>query len=464
MKSLELKPTHENLIDTLLHDTIGRNKDVWMFTNIINSISDACSIAVDGSWGSGKTFFVKQTKMLLDANNPFIKSMNEEDCKTVKLACNFKKEIDFEPQVSVYYDAWENDNDSEPILSLIYSIVESVDTDFAFSNNTTFVQKAAAVLEFFTDKNWQGVIDSFKGESPFEEIKKSKEIQTEIKEFLDFLLAERGNRLVVFIDELDRCKPSFAVKLLERIKHYFDNDRITFVFSINALELQHTIKKHYGENFDACKYLDRFFDLRVSVPKPDMSKFYDSINFNNSKYVFDSMCDRIIAKYNFSLREIAKFIRLTKIAAYDPTHESKKFDFSFPNGRALRFGLMYIVPLMIGLNVHNREIYEQFISGKNYEPLISLLTSEDPYFYKELLSNNETFDKDESGKTVVTFEEKLIAVYKALFATDYTNSNNSVNIGNYSFGKATRETIFKTVSLLSQYTNLYFDSEDENNG
>lgn len=464
MKSLELKPTHENLLNTLLHDTIGRNKDIWMFVNIINSISDACSIALDGSWGSGKTFFVKQTKMLLDANNPFIKSMSEDDCETIKLACNFKQEIDFEPQVSVYYDAWENDNDSEPILSLIYSIVKSIDTDFAFSNNTTFIQKAAAVLEFFTDKNWQGVIDSFKGESPFEEIKKNKEIQSEIKEFLDTLLIERGNRLVVFIDELDRCKPSFAVKLLERIKHYFDNDRITFVFSINTLELQHTIKKHYGDNFDACKYLDRFFDLRVAVPKPDMSKFYNSIDFNNSNYVFDSMCDRIIEKYNFSLREIAKFIRLTKMAAYDPTHESKKFDFSFPNGRALRFGLMYIVPLMIGLNVHNRETYEQFISGKNYEPLLNLLSSEDTYFYREFLSENETFDEDESGKTLVAFEDKLIAVYNALFATNYTGVNNSVNIGNYSFGKVTRETLFKTVSLLSTYTNLYSESEDENNG
>lgn len=460
MKTLELKPTYHNLLDTLTRDTIGRNKDVRMFADIINSISDACSIALDGSWGSGKTFFIKQTKMLLDANNPFVQSTNEDDREAIKLACSFRKEMEFDTQVSVYYDAWENDNDSEPILSLIYSIVSSVDTDFAFSNNTTLLKKAAAVLEFFTDKNWQAVIDSFKGNSPFEEIKRGKEIQNEIREFLDSLLAERGNRLVVFIDELDRCKPSYAVKLLERIKHYFDNDRITFVFSINALELQHTIKKHYGERFDACRYLDRFFDLRISIPKPDMLKFYSSINFDNSRYVFDSTCEKIIEKHNFSLREVAKFIRLTKMAAYEPTHDNKKYDFSFSNGKGNLFCLMYIVPLMIGLNVYNRSVYEQFINGEYCKPLIDLLSDEDTYFFSGLLSYDETFDEGDPNRKAVKFEDKLIAIYNALFATNYTNTNVSVKIGEYSFDKTTKNTLLRTVNLLSIYTNLYSETEE----
>lgn len=460
MKSLELKPTYENLLNTLIEDTIGRNKDVCMFADLINSISDSCSIALDGSWGSGKTFFVKQTKLLIDSHNPFIKSINEDDCEAIKTACKKKKSIDFEPQVCVYYDAWENDNDSEPILSLIYSIVNSVDTDFTFSNGTTFLEKAAAILEFFTDKNWQAVIDSFKGTSPFEEIKKGKDIQNEIKEFLDTLLLEKGHRLVIFIDELDRCKPSYAVKLLERIKHYFDNDRITFVFSINTLELQHTIKKHYGENFDACRYLDRFFDLRVSIPKLDIARFYYSINFSNSRYSFDIMCDKVIKKYNFSIREIAKFIRLTKIAAFDPTHDSNKFNFSFPDGRALHFCLLYIVPIMMGLCVYNRNIYEQFVSGENHTPLIELLADEKPYLFNSFLDNNETFDKNETNKTLVTFESKLIAIYNALFVTDFKKTY-TVDIGNYSFDEGVRQSVFKAVSLLSNYVNLFPDTESE---
>jgi predicted KAP-like P-loop ATPase len=67
--------------------------------------------------------------------------------------------------------------------------------------------------------------------------------------------------LIIFVDELDRCKPSFAVKLLEQIKHYFLLQNVTFVFSTNILELSKTISKFYGNDFQGDKYLNRFFDL-----------------------------------------------------------------------------------------------------------------------------------------------------------------------------------------------------------
>lgn len=64
--------------------------------------------------------------------------------------------------------------------------------------------------------------------------------------------------MIIFIDELDRCKPSFAVHLLEQIKHYLYDERIIFVLSVNQEELQYTIKHFYGNEFDASRYLDRF--------------------------------------------------------------------------------------------------------------------------------------------------------------------------------------------------------------
>lgn len=76
MKSYELKPTRENLMETFLMDILGRNKDIFGFADILNSLDDSCSVAIDGSWGSGKTFFVNQVKMFLDANNNHIGAMN----------------------------------------------------------------------------------------------------------------------------------------------------------------------------------------------------------------------------------------------------------------------------------------------------------------------------------------------------------------------------------------------------
>lgn len=75
---------------------------------------------------------------------------------------------------------------------------------------------------------------------------------------MDQIPIERADKVVIFIDELDRCKPTYAVKLLERIKHYFNNDKIIFVFSTNLEELQSSVKCVYGESFNAYRYLDRF--------------------------------------------------------------------------------------------------------------------------------------------------------------------------------------------------------------
>lgn len=217
---------------------------------------------------------------------------------------------DLQPQVCVYYDAWTNDGDEDPVLSLVYEIINDVESDYSLSRDGDCIKIASTVLDSFTGKNWTAVIDALRGEDPLAEIKKAKSIEDEIKNFLDSLLCERGNRLVVFVDELDRCRPSFAVKLLERIKHYFANDRITFVFSINAEELQHTIRQHYGSGFVAGRYLERFFDLRVSLPPADMAKFYRSIGYNGSPFVYDKVCEAVIKNTSFRCERLQSTLYL----------------------------------------------------------------------------------------------------------------------------------------------------------
>ena len=237
MKSSELLPSYDNLRKTFVNDTIGRSADVIRFANMLNVIDSSFSIALDSSWGSGKTFFVKQVKMFLDANNDHVHAVPDPDkslFQTKWSDFSRKPMPDFQPQVCVYYDAWANDGDEDPVLSLVYEIINDVELDYSLPKDGDCIKIASTVLDLFTEKNWTAVVDALRGEDPLAEIKKAKSIEDEIKNFLDSLLYERGNRLVVFVDELDRCRPSFAVKLLERIKHYFANDRITFVFSINS--------------------------------------------------------------------------------------------------------------------------------------------------------------------------------------------------------------------------------------
>lgn len=75
------------------------------------------------------------------------------------------------------------------------------------------------------------------------------------------------------IDELDRCRPSYAVELLEIAKHIFAADRIVFVLAINRDQLAHAVKALYGIEFDAEAYLRRFFDLDFHLPVPELDDF-----------------------------------------------------------------------------------------------------------------------------------------------------------------------------------------------
>lgn len=457
MKKYDLEPSRENLLRTYKENSIGRNADLIHFIAILDAIEDGCSIALDGNWGSGKTFFVKQAKMVMDAYNEYIKSCTEDDRNIIKSVQTDKSVIDLsemQPQVCVYYDAWENDNDDEPILSLVYTILNGADEDFSFREHS-FLEIAAGLMQTFTGRDWKQIVDGLKGKDPLEGLKQSKHIETLVAEFLKSLLPEHGNRLVVFIDELDRCKPSYAVRLLERIKHYFSNDQITFVFSVNTNELQHTIRKYYGNDFNASRYLDRFFDLRIALPLPNMERFYRSISFDDTSYTYDIVCSAVIKTYHFELREVARYLRLARIAAYEPTHNGK-YDFFLRTKRALRFSLLYIVPIMLGLMVSNVEQYKDFIEGRDYTPLLELAKALDLRCFEELLTKDETFDQAEGSKTVtvVKLETKLQKVYEAIFGTSYTGRVYSKMVGELGFDATTKGDLLKIVGLTSRYNKI----------
>jgi len=131
----EYSPTEENLIETMYKDTINRNKDIVYFYNILQAQESASTIAIDGRWGSGKTFFVCQTKLVINALNPSCDMDEEEKAKvTIRLPFPKNNEENENCSIAVYYDAWENDNDTEPVLSLIYEITKQLSVDFSLSD------------------------------------------------------------------------------------------------------------------------------------------------------------------------------------------------------------------------------------------------------------------------------------------------------------------------------------------
>ncbi len=85
--------------------------------------------------------------------------------------------------------------------------------------------------------------------------------------------AGKKETLVFFIDELDRCRPTFAMEMLERIKHLFDVSNIVFVLSIDKSQLEASTAAVYGERINAPEYLRRFIDLEFGVPVVHTKQF-----------------------------------------------------------------------------------------------------------------------------------------------------------------------------------------------
>jgi hypothetical protein len=77
--------------------------------------------------------------------------------------------------------------------------------------------------------------------------------------------------LIVIVDELDRCRPDYAIKVLEEIKHFFDVPGVAFVLAIHREQLSASVQSVYGINFKSDDYLRRFFDWSMPLRPRSMS-------------------------------------------------------------------------------------------------------------------------------------------------------------------------------------------------
>lgn len=447
MKKSVLLPTDENLILTIKENVLDRNADLNSFCQLLSHSNSMNSIALDGRWGSGKTFFVKQCALLINAKNSLSnidKDIAESILKVAKQSNSFEGLTD-NKLLAVYFDAWENDSNEDPVLALIYRIVQQLDlkTDGFDLNHLAHI--LGTIGDAITGRPITTVFECLNEKNILDEIRKHEDLETTIKKFFEEVLFEKAEQLIIFVDELDRCRPSYAVQLLERVEHYFINDRITFVFSVNLEQLQHTIKNFYGNDFDACRYLDRFFELRVSLPQINMEQYYRSLKLFDSNRIIDIL-KHIQKTYNLSLRELCKINDVVYELCLKNNYTGIQ-DFMFK----------YIVTLCLTLKITDISLHDDFINGKNDQPLLDLYDNDFGDSICEMLLNND----EELGDLItingarlesdekVTREEKLEELYEAIFTKNYTVHDYVTKLGDFGFTKESRKFILVTDSLFN---------------
>ena len=400
------------------------------------------SIALDGRWGSGKTFFVKQCALLINAKNSLSnldKDIAESILKVAKQSNSFEGLTD-NNLLAIYFDAWENDSNEDPVLALIYQIVQQLDLKTNGFDLNHLAHVLCAIGDAISGRSITNVFECLNERNFLDEIRKHNDLETTIKSFFEEVLFEKAGQLIIFVDELDRCRPSYAVQLLERIEHYFINERITFVFSVNLEQLQHTIKNFYGNDFDACRYLDRFFDLRLSLPPINTTKYYNSLNLSNNVDI-DRVLMRIQQTFNMSLREFCKFYDSVKVSGMK-SYFNETEDFMFK----------YIVTLCLALKITNITLHDEFIEGKDIQPLLDLYMNDLGEHVIYQLRNGMDINKDAGINNYLEIKQDLKDLYDAIFIKNYTYNYTSTVIGAMVFTKDSKKFISNVESSLSNYS------------
>ena len=421
MRSIDLKPTDENIINTILTNSMGRNNGVYNFVRMLNSQYGSISIAVDGKWGSGKTFFIKQCKLLLDCLND--ENDSSEKRKILEAVTQGKTEkLSKISYKSVYFDAWKNDSNIDPIVSLSKSIATTTFNIKTKAKSVAFKageQLVRIAVEKIAKIDIGSILDIFQTE---------ENTEAEFKKELASLIRKDG-RLVIFIDELDRCRPVYAVKLLERVQHFFDNEKITFVFAVNLYELKNTIQKLYGSNFNGDRYLDRFFDFVMSIPELDLESYYQNIaNSMNINTDFPEYYKELETKFDFSARERGHFENRVNTAIYK-TRYKRENDLLLYGFQVID---LFVIPYLIALKMVDGKRYDDFISNDNGTDFINFL------------SVNKTFSNKKGTKDINQLKNEAQKLYESIFVED----------------NGYKKHISEVLSLVSNFSN-YEDKDDK---
>ena len=240
---------------------------------------------------------------------------------------------------------------------------------------------------------------------------------------------------------MDRCKPSYAVQLLERVKHYFANDNVTFVFAINSDALQHAVRTYYGADYDASRYLDRFFDLTMSIPPLNIYQFYDYLHLQSSGNIADEVRFYLARKYRLSMREIIRYYKITSVAVKNAI--IMPFE--------LQYSVMLILPVAAVLRLTDRKRYQSFISGNDGSPFFEMM-EENSFFdlQTELLSDPELVQYNKSPSNQIC-SNKVKEMYITLLSKDFQQQNGRyVNLGRMHFTEKTRLEFFSLLGALSE--------------
>ncbi|HCH0656785.1 TPA: NTPase KAP [Enterobacter asburiae] len=363
----------EFLGEVLLADTLDRKKYAQYLYQISAARGEKSNLVINlnAEWGAGKTYFTKRLAKTISENHP-----------------------------TVYIDAWKEDFSDDPLLTVFGSIKEQLtgqSDQFTQIMNKTIdnlgplLKSAAPIIVKGLVKKYTGIdntsdisktLSTKLLELHAEKAKKITTIKSGISDWVRYIKQKDGIEknlpLFIIIDELDRCRPNFAIKLLEITKHIFNISGVVFIIATDTEQLQHSIKVIYGNEFSANQYLNRFFDRRFHLPAPEMTDFLTTISSGSFSEDFSdykknlSPCPPGLSEFIYNCASVLEALKIN---------------------------------LRDSIKLYQRLVDAIIVSNKNFDPIFLLILSAINIKHNEFYT---LFKTKRSNRSNIPFLEEII--------------------------------------------------------
>ena len=249
------------------HDLLEREAPIKLLSTYLKRNPGPLTLAVDSIWGGGKTTFLRL----------------------------WEKYLAQEGFEVIMFNAWETDWCEQPFVALYSEIISKLakpeGTDLVAGAGTVLIDIATKIIKaqtagFIDPQEILKILndkDSTYLKEKQAEFLEYKQNITAFKQEIGKLISAHSEEkkietpLVIMIDELDRCRPTYAIEFLEVLKHLFPIENLIIILAINRAELANAIRSVYGPEFHAEEYLRRFYDVDYQLQTPSKQKYISKL-------------------------------------------------------------------------------------------------------------------------------------------------------------------------------------------
>jgi len=297
-------------------DQLNRQKIAKKLTTILTTVKQPFVVSIEAPFGGGKSFFLQHWQ----------KSLKEDNANTV------------------FFNAWETDYADDPLMAFLATL-EAQLPDIKNSSTTKSLNKNGIIesgKKLLTSMALNVIETGSAGIIKASDITNADDNPT-IQRYANFkssqqyivhfqaMLTAYGKKLreqdsknrpvIIFVDELDRCRPNYAIEVLEAIKHFFSVENFVFVLGVDKAQLSSSIGAVYGPTVDGTAYLQKFIEWSYRLPEPKTKEFITQLlhrfhleevlkskdNFTDGSQLFTEYFTYYSRLFSLQLRDVERY-------------------------------------------------------------------------------------------------------------------------------------------------------------